>query len=39
MLSSNTDVTDLLSTYAFDFSILSATLHTQAVPGKASDHL
>lgn len=39
MLSSNTDVTDFLSTFAFGFSILSAILHPQAVQGKASDHV
>lgn len=29
MLSSNTDVTDLLTTFAFVFSVLGSILHTQ----------
>lgn len=39
MVSSNVDVTDLLSTFAFGFSILSAILHPQTVQGKTSDHI
>lgn len=39
MVPSNTDVTDLLSTFASGFSIFSAILLPQTVQGKASDDI